>query len=382
MTQESITEQFDGNKQLACVGDPNAMGRIGRAYWKGKGVQKDLELAAFWMRKASEKNVKWAKYDLFDILWEINTLESLDEMITIMQSEALSGDPNAMGRIGRAYWKGKGVQKDLELAAFWMRKASEKNVKWAKYDLFSILLTIDDTSSEKELFEICSHCHDKDWAKKYLVFSYWNGVGTEQNKNKASLLASSLNADINPLHNIHTTVSDIFKFECIILHAKRNHIEPMICLCIQHGIRLSHVCVKNNVEMKSIFGIPVIKTDEIKKIDNCAIIIDDYCNVVRGESTNVKIFTLTPNNNHDDEMLLNNKQTYSTSICGTNDDIKTKVGQIIANNDLYYDYVNSNLEGQFFYIDGSNKLNFVSIKTLSHKYALGEQLFNIMLIIL
>ena len=124
--------------KLAELGNGNAMGRLGRAYRDGKGVEKDLDKAAEWMRKAADKDVDWAKNELFDILWRIGTPESYEEMISVVTEFADKGDGNAMGRLGRAYRDGKGVEKDLNKAAEWMRKAADKNVGWAKNELFDL----------------------------------------------------------------------------------------------------------------------------------------------------------------------------------------------------------------------------------------------------
>ncbi len=91
------------------------------------------------MRKAGEKNVGWAKNELFDILWGIGTPESMSEMIKVAENFAAQGNPNAMGRLGRAYRDGKGVEQDLDKAAEWMRKAAEKNVGWAKIEYDAII---------------------------------------------------------------------------------------------------------------------------------------------------------------------------------------------------------------------------------------------------
>ncbi len=126
-------------KVFAEAGDGGAMNRLGRAYRDGRGVEQDLDKAAEWMRKAADKNVGWAKNELFDILWRINTPDSLREMISVASSFAETGDGGAMGRLGRAYRDGKGVPRDLDKAAEWMRKAAEKNVQWAKNELSELL---------------------------------------------------------------------------------------------------------------------------------------------------------------------------------------------------------------------------------------------------
>ena len=136
---ESLKEMVSVAAALADKGDGGAMGRMGRAYRDGKGVPRDLVEAAEWMRRSADLNVGWAKNELFDILWKINTPESLKEMISVAIGFADKGDGGAMGRLGRAYREGKGVPRDLVKAAEWMRKARDRNVQWAEWELMDIL---------------------------------------------------------------------------------------------------------------------------------------------------------------------------------------------------------------------------------------------------
>ncbi|MCB5279965.1 MAG: sel1 repeat family protein, partial [Candidatus Cloacimonetes bacterium] len=138
-TPESMEEMISVATANAEAGEGGAMGRLGRAYRDGKGVKRDLDKAAEWMRKAADKNVGWAKNELFDILWRIDTPESMEEMISVATEFAEKGDGNAMGRLGRAYREGKGVPQDFDTAAEWMRKAADKNLGWAKNELAAIL---------------------------------------------------------------------------------------------------------------------------------------------------------------------------------------------------------------------------------------------------
>lgn len=131
---ESLTDSIS---TFAESGDEASMAHMGRAYRDGKGVEKDLIKAADWMRKAVDKNPTW-KNELFDILWTIGTPESHKEMISISMEYVESGDGAIMARLGRAYRDGKGVEKDLDKAAEWMRKAMDKGVLWAKKELSQI----------------------------------------------------------------------------------------------------------------------------------------------------------------------------------------------------------------------------------------------------
>ena len=137
-TSESLQKMIDyGEKESA--GNPEITARMARAYRDGKGVEKDLVKAAELMRAASlAPTPRWAKNELFDILWKISTLEAYGEMILVARNQAATGDGGAMGRLGRAYRDGKGVEKDLVKAAEWMRKAAAKKVTWAQKELSAI----------------------------------------------------------------------------------------------------------------------------------------------------------------------------------------------------------------------------------------------------
>ncbi len=116
---------------LSSKGDYNSMMLLGRYYFKRCVDANHLELAAFWMRKASKK-ISWAVNELFDILWEIDTVDSLNEMIEIITIHANAGDRNAMGRLGKAYYCGKGVETNYLIARDWFNKAYSLGLEWVK----------------------------------------------------------------------------------------------------------------------------------------------------------------------------------------------------------------------------------------------------------
>lgn len=108
---------------------------IGRLYRDGRGVEKNYLMAAKWMRKARDGGIKWADWELFDILWRINTPDSLKEAISIAEPLAQSGNRELQGRMGRAYRDGKGVEKNRDLARVWFKKAADQDLAWAKKEL-------------------------------------------------------------------------------------------------------------------------------------------------------------------------------------------------------------------------------------------------------
>ena len=134
-TPESILEALEFGLPLAESGVKELQGWISRCYREGRGVEKDLDKAAEWMRKARFQGLKWADWELFDIFWRINTPDSLKEAISIAEPLAQSGNRELQGRMGRAYRDGKGVEKNLDLARVWFKKAADQDLVWAKKEL-------------------------------------------------------------------------------------------------------------------------------------------------------------------------------------------------------------------------------------------------------
>lgn len=128
-------------------------GRIARVFRDRKDGKADLYVAAEWMRKASDNGLGWAKNELFDILWTINTPDSTLEMIHLAYDYANEGDAPMTGRIGRAYRDGKGVPKNLDIATRWMLKSAEMGCDWAKIEYFELLWTIGTPESLKTMIE-------------------------------------------------------------------------------------------------------------------------------------------------------------------------------------------------------------------------------------
>ncbi len=113
-------------------------------YRDGIVVDKNLDRAIELMRLAIEctKGVDDTvpeENELFDLLWRRNNLQDYEEMIHIMQKNALIDDVGAMGRLARMYRDGKGVEKDLNKAIELMRQAADSNILWAKNELDAMM---------------------------------------------------------------------------------------------------------------------------------------------------------------------------------------------------------------------------------------------------
>ena len=169
-------------KKEAESGNPEAMKWLARMYRDGKGVETDLDKAAEWMRKAANEGVSWARSELYDIFWKMDTPDSLKEMRELVVPLAKSGDARAMNQLARMYRDGKGVETDLDKAAEWMRKAANEGVSWAPHELFGILWQINTPDSLKEMIEVITPLAKSGdaRAKSQLARAYHEGKGVEK----------------------------------------------------------------------------------------------------------------------------------------------------------------------------------------------------------
>ena len=128
-------EMVEFARPAAENGDREMQGRMGRAYRDGRGVDRDLETAMEWMRKASAQRLAWATNELFDMLWDAGESDRFEEMIDAIAPLAEAGNGSAMRRLSHAYRDGKGVEQDLVQARAWLERAAEKNNKLAQKEL-------------------------------------------------------------------------------------------------------------------------------------------------------------------------------------------------------------------------------------------------------
>ena len=117
------------------------------------GVQCNLREAAKWMRRAQEGGLKWARWELFDLLWRINTPESTKEMIEMIIPFVEEGDGQSAIRLARAYRDGRGVERDNLKALDYMRFAMSKGVN-CQAELINLLWSMNTKESLTELSDM------------------------------------------------------------------------------------------------------------------------------------------------------------------------------------------------------------------------------------
>ena len=151
-SEDSFNELMEECSYYSKMNERVSCGWLGRIYRDGKGVDKNLDIAGEWMKKAADLNLKWAKWEYFEILWEINTPESLKNMIEYGKAESEKGNMELRARLARAYRDGRGVPKNLKKAASLMKSTLKSNPQWAKWEYADILWKMNSLDSDKEMF--------------------------------------------------------------------------------------------------------------------------------------------------------------------------------------------------------------------------------------
>ena len=180
-------EAFEIYLRMAEKNKDKAMAYLGRMYRDGKGVEKDLNKAIEWMRKAADKNVGWAN-ELFDVLWTCGRPEDLVEMKAIAEAGVINGNAPSIGRLGRMYRDGKGVEKDNSLAASYFLMAASSGAPWFVCDYVIVKWEDNSSSSDLEAFTALTRYGNIDDVPTmiWLGKAYFHGRGTEKNLAKAT----------------------------------------------------------------------------------------------------------------------------------------------------------------------------------------------------
>ena len=153
-TEESRKLMIDSAEKLAAMGDGDALGHLGKAYYFGRGVEKNQEKALNYMRKACEKNIRWAKNRLFDMLWTVNSPTSINEMVKLVESRLHESVADAFVQMAKMFREGRGKPHNLREAAKWYRIAIEKGDIQSKNELYDVLIKNNTPETKKEALSL------------------------------------------------------------------------------------------------------------------------------------------------------------------------------------------------------------------------------------
>ena len=117
---------------LADVGYAKAQASIGWMFHTGHGVEKNLQTAAEWYRKAADQGHEIAQNNL-GVFYEKGLAGPSDAKKAAIwyQMAADQGYAYAQYNLGMLYAEGRGVPKDIEQAKYWLRIASRQKVDQA-----------------------------------------------------------------------------------------------------------------------------------------------------------------------------------------------------------------------------------------------------------
>lgn len=117
-------------------GDAKAQYALGRSYFVGRGVAKDLVEAAAWFRKSAEQGCADAQVALGTCYEEGTGVEQdAVQAAAWYRKSAKQGEPNAGFRLAKCYEEGRGVEQDLAKAVAWYRKAALQGHVFAQREL-------------------------------------------------------------------------------------------------------------------------------------------------------------------------------------------------------------------------------------------------------
>ncbi|MBR6203956.1 MAG: sel1 repeat family protein [Candidatus Methanomethylophilaceae archaeon] len=124
-TPESLAKMAEFGKS-EYKNNPSMMARMGRAYCRGRGVEKDIPKAVQLLRSSLEKGPRWAKAEYIDALIQVGTAESKRDAFDYTRSILEEDRGDAYARIACMYRDGIGTRKSLRQACDNFRKAAEK----------------------------------------------------------------------------------------------------------------------------------------------------------------------------------------------------------------------------------------------------------------
>lgn len=119
-------EKLEDIKQLhvrAEQGDTDAQFKLGKMYFKGDTIPKDIMKAMYWLMLAG----KLGHVEAQVAVAQINiALKDYDEAIVWFKKAGALGHPVAQHVLGISYYKGVHLEKDYVKAAYWAKSAAEQ----------------------------------------------------------------------------------------------------------------------------------------------------------------------------------------------------------------------------------------------------------------
>ena len=152
-TSDSIKQALDICHNKKYKEDPEIRARLGDIYESGLGVEINMELAMEHYKFAATHEIDYCKWKYFDLLWRYNTPETDKLMVEYASIESEKGNIELSARLGKAYYSGRGVKRDLHKAADLLRNTLKTKPWWGKLTYWDVVWELKDAELDKEIFQ-------------------------------------------------------------------------------------------------------------------------------------------------------------------------------------------------------------------------------------
>ena len=188
-------------KRLVDNGDVNSMWRLGKMYFDGRGLRRDLDKAIDILGKAYSLDSTGSVDYYFEALERRGSEDDIKLLVTLLDSYVSQNSVYAMYKLGHIYGEGIGVDRDEQKAVELYWRAIRTQAPWATKSkqlatlkLFDILWQ---RKSSEELSQLMNDLTDYSLkgsveARSRLAMMYRDGVGIEADVDKARELDVSI----------------------------------------------------------------------------------------------------------------------------------------------------------------------------------------------
>ena len=201
---------------------------LGDAYMNGKGVERNKELGVEHVRRAADKGHADAQYKLgFAYDWGYGVEKDLEEAAKWYHKAAEQGHADAHYALGLAYYNGYGVEQDYMKAAEWFRKAADKGHGESEYDLELAYQEAAKQGNVDAQYELGVMHSNGNFVEKDLeeAVKWFRKAADKGHKKAEEELDSIMEAKIMEVSKLTKLVSDINNTIQVIRKRKRDDVE-------------------------------------------------------------------------------------------------------------------------------------------------------------
>ena len=127
--QKDYAAAFKELTPLADKGDPDAQFIVGKMYWRGEGVLKDLNQGMKYFKRSAEQGNADAQFFMGSIYVLPHT--NVAEGVKWLRLSAEQGNQDAQWLLGKAYLQGdKDLPRDPVQAEMWLSLAAKENLEF------------------------------------------------------------------------------------------------------------------------------------------------------------------------------------------------------------------------------------------------------------